>query len=65
MTERTYLTTKAAAKRMGVSVSTVRRYIHSGELQADRVKGTFRITISEFEQFMFNRWWQGKQVQWF
>jgi len=65
MAERNYLTTKDAAKRLGVSVSTVRKYIHSGELNAKRVKGTYRIAIGEFERFMFNRWWQGKREQWF
>jgi|SaaInlStandDraft_4_1057021.scaffolds.fasta_scaffold308575_1 excisionase family DNA binding protein len=65
MVEKNFLTTKDAAKRMGVSVSTVRRYIHRGEFQAKRVKGTYYITIDEFERFMFNRWWQGKQAKWF
>jgi excisionase family DNA binding protein len=65
MVEKNYLTTKVVANRMGVSVSSVRRYIHSGELQANLVKGTYRIPIDDFERFMFDRWWQGKHTNWF
>ncbi len=63
--KRNYLTTREVAERMGVSISTVRRLIRSGELQAKRIKDAYRINIGEFERFMFNRWWQKGQVQWF
>ncbi|MBC8507591.1 MAG: helix-turn-helix domain-containing protein [Anaerolineales bacterium] len=55
MAGRNYLTTKDNAKRMSVGVPTVRRHIHSGELQAKRVKGTYRIAIVDFERFMFDQ----------
>ena len=61
MNERDYLTTRDAAERMRVSVSMVRRLIRRGELQARRVRGIYRITLHDFERFMFNRWWQEEQ----
>lgn len=65
MNERDCLTTRDVAERMGVSVSTVRRLIRRGELQARRVRGAYCIKLGEFERFMFNRWSQEKQVCWF
>lgn len=64
MNERDYLTTRDVAERLGVSVSTVRRLIRRGELQARRVSGAYRVKLGEFERFMFKRWWQEKQVSW-
>jgi len=62
MNERSYLTASDVAERMGISVSTVRRLIRRGELQARRVRGAYRIKLDEFDRFMFNRWWQEEQV---
>ncbi len=64
MNESDYLTTRDVAERMGVSISTVRRLIRRGELQARRARGAYRIKLAEFERFMFNRWCQEKQVRW-
>ena len=65
MNKRDDLTTRDVAERMGVSLSTVRRLIRRGELQANRVKGAYRIELVEFERFMFDRWCQEKNVEWF
>lgn len=65
MNKRNSLTTKDVAERMGVSVSTVYRFIRNGGLQAKRIRGVYRINIGDYERFMFNRWWQKGQVQWF
>ncbi|TEU10579.1 MAG: DNA-binding protein [Anaerolineales bacterium] len=65
MDERDYLTTRDVAERLGVNVSTVRRLIRRGELQARQVRGVYRIKLGEFERFMFNRWYQEKQACWF
>ena len=65
MNESSYLTTRDVAERMDVSLSTVRRLIRRGELQASRVKGAYHIKLAEFERFTFKRWCQQKNVRWF
>ncbi len=65
MNKRDYLTTRDVAEQMGVSLSTVRRLIRRGELQASRVRGAYRIKPAEFDRFMFDRWCHEKNIQWF
>lgn len=50
-----YLTTKDIAKRLRISVSTVRRYILAGKLKAVKLERAYRIRPHDFEQFLKER----------
>ena len=50
-----YLTTDDIAKQLSISVSTVRRYIHTGKLKAVKLERAYRIRPRDFEQFLKER----------
>lgn len=50
-----YLTTEDIAKRLNISVSTVRRYIRAGKLKAVKLERAYRISPHDFEQFLKER----------
>ena len=52
MQEDTLLSLREAARRLGVTPDTVRRYIDNRKLQAVRVGGRWKVKLSAIERFI-------------
>lgn len=50
--EREYLTIDIAANRLGVHPKTIRRYISSGKISAQKIAGAWRINMDSVNQFL-------------
>lgn len=55
MTEETLLTLEEVAKRLNVSVATVRRLINDGELRAVKIRFQLRVRPSDLEDYLSRR----------
>lgn len=55
MADETLLTLEDVAKRLNVSVATVRRLINDGELRAIKVRSQLRVRPSDLNDYLLKR----------